>query len=181
MYLDCAVFENYRNISHFPFSFDPGINILYGKNAQGKTNVIEGIYFFGSGKSFRRAREKDLIQSDKNYSQISISYVDTVRENKMSVRLFRDMSKEMFKNGVKIGRTSNFIGNFRAVLFCPEHLAIVKNDPSERRAFLDHAISQIDRVYLSAWIKDFKKRPAIFVDPSLNPRYPYTIQNLAFK
>ena len=114
MYLDCAVFENYRNISHFPFSFDPGINILYGKNAQGKTNVIEGIYFFGNGKSFRRAREKDLIQSDKNYSQISISYVDTVRENKMSVRLFRDMSKEMFKNGVKIGRTSNFIGNFRA-------------------------------------------------------------------
>ena len=44
MYLDCAVFENYRNIVHFPFSFDPGINILYGKNAQGKTNVIEGIY-----------------------------------------------------------------------------------------------------------------------------------------
>ena len=156
MYLDCAVFENYRNISHFPFSFDPGINILYGKNAQGKTNVIEGIYFFGSGKSFRRAREKDLIQSDKNYSQISISYVDTVRENKMSVRLFRDMSKEMFKNGVKIGRTSNFIGNFRAVLFCPEHLAIVKNDPSERRAFLDHAISQIDRVYLSA-LMEYKK------------------------
>ena len=60
------------------------------------------------------------------------------------------MSKEMFKNGIKIGRTSNFIGNFRAVLFCPEHLAIVKNDPSERRAFLDHAISQIDRSYLSA-------------------------------
>ena len=150
MYLDCAVFENYRNIVHFPFSFDPGINILYGKNAQGKTNVIEGIYFFGSGKSFRHAREKDLIREGENHSQISIAYVDAVRENKMSVRFFRDMSKEMFKNGIKIGRTSNFIGNFRAVLFCPEHLAIVKNDPSERRAFLDHAISQIDRSYLSA-------------------------------
>ena len=60
MYLDCAVFENYRNISHFPFSFDPGINILYGKNAQGKTNVIEGIYFFGSGKKLSACAGKGL-------------------------------------------------------------------------------------------------------------------------
>lgn len=150
MYLDCAVFENYRNISHFPFTFDKGINILYGKNAQGKTNVIEGLYFFGSGKSFRRAREKDLIKSDVNHAQVSISYVDSVRENKMSMRLFRDLSKEMFKNGIKIGRMSNFIGNFKAVLFCPEHLSIVKNEPAERRGFLDGAISQINRPYLAA-------------------------------
>lgn len=129
MYLDCAVFENYRNIEHFPFSFDRGINILYGKNAQGKTNVIEGIYLFGSGKSFRHAKERDLIKSEENHGQISIAYVDSVRENKMSIRLFRDLSKEMFKNGVKIGRMSNFIGNFKAVLFCPEHLAIVKSEP----------------------------------------------------
>ncbi len=156
MYLDCAIFENYRNIGHYPFSFDKGINILYGKNAQGKTNVVEGIYLFSAGKSFRHARERDLILSDKNFSQVSISYVDSVRENKMSMRFFREMSKEMFKNGVKIGRMSNFIGNFKSVLFCPEHLSIVKDEPAERRTFLDNAISQIDRPYLAALMEHKK-------------------------
>ncbi len=156
MYLDCAVFENYRNIEHFPFTFDRGINILYGKNAQGKTNVVEGIYLFGSGKSFRHAREKDLIQTGKNHAQISISYVDATRENKMSYRMFRDLSKETFKNGVKIGRMSNFIGNFKAVLFCPEHLSIVKDEPAGRRTFLDSAISQLNRSYLAALMEHKK-------------------------
>ena len=156
MYLDCAVFENYRNIEHFPFSFDKGINILYGKNAQGKTNVIEGIYLFGSGKSFRHAREKDLIKADKNHAQVSIAYVDSVRENKMTYRMFRDLSKETFKNGIKIGRMSSFIGNFKAVLFCPEHLSIVKDEPAQRRNFLDSAISQINRPYLSALMEHKK-------------------------
>ncbi len=156
MYLDCAVFENYRNIEHFPFSFDKGINILYGKNAQGKTNVIEGIYLFGSGKSFRHARERDLIKSDKNHAQVSIAYVDSVRENKMSYRMFRDLSRETFKNGVKIGKMSSFIGNFKAVLFCPEHLSIVKDEPAQRRNFLDNAISQINRPYLAALIEHKK-------------------------
>lgn len=156
MVLDCAVFENYRNIEHFPFVFDPQVNILYGKNAQGKTNVIEGIYLFGSGKSFRHGREKDLIKSDKNFAQIGIGYTDSVRDHKMSLRLFRDMGKEMFKNGVKIGRMSNFIGNFRAVLFCPEHLSIVKNEPAERRSFLDNAISPMNRSYLTALMEHKK-------------------------
>ncbi|MBQ7308742.1 MAG: DNA replication/repair protein RecF [Clostridia bacterium] len=156
MYLDCAVFENYRNIEHFPFSFDKEINILYGKNAQGKTNVIEGIYLFGSGKSFRHARDKDLIKADQNHAQVSIAYVDSQRENKMSYRIFRDMSRETIKNGIKIGRMSSFIGHFKAVLFCPEHLAIVKNEPAERRGFLDAAISQFNRPYLAA-LMEYKK------------------------
>ncbi len=156
MYLDCAVFENFRNIEHAPLSFSPEINILYGNNAQGKTNVIEGIYYFGSGKSFRHARDKDLIMADKNHAQVSIAYVDSQRENKMACRIFREMHKELFKNGMKIGRVSNFIGNFKAVLFCPEHLSIVKNEPSERRNFLDSAISQFNRPYLAALMEHKK-------------------------
>lgn len=156
MYLDCAVFENYRNIEFFPFSFDKEINILYGKNAQGKTNVIEGIYLFGNGKSFRHAREKDLIKTDRSSAQISISYWDSLRENKMSYRVFRDMPKENFKNGIKITKMSDFIGNFKAVLFCPEHLSIVKSEPAERRGFLDGAISQFNRPYLAA-LMEYKK------------------------
>ena len=95
MHLNGAVFENYRNIDSFSFSFDPGINILYGKNAQGKTNVIEGIYLFGSGKSFRHARERDLIRYDCDHAQVAITYTDSVRENKMNYRVFRDTPKEI--------------------------------------------------------------------------------------
>ena len=153
MHLEVAIFENFRNIDNFPFSFSPGMNIIYGGNAQGKTNVIEGIYIFAGGKSFRRAREKDTIKFDKNFSQISISYADEKRENKMSVKYFREMKKECFINGVKTRKMSDFIGNFKAVLFCPEHLAIVKDEPSVRRAFIDSAISQIKPAYLGTLIE----------------------------
>lgn len=156
MYLNSASFENYRNIDSFSFAFDREINILYGKNAQGKTNVIEGIYLFGNGKSFRHAREKDLIRYHCDHSQIDISYTDSVRENKMQYRIHREAPKEISKNGIKVGRMSGFIGNFKAVLFCPEHLSIVKNEPAERRSFLDGAISQFHRPYLAA-LMEYKR------------------------
>ena len=150
MYLDVAVFENFRNIEHFPFSFSKGVNIFYGNNAQGKTNVLEGIYLFAGGKSFRHAREKDMIGFDSGKCQVSISYVTAERENRMAVRFFRDLKKQMFKNSVKIQRSADFIGNFKAVLFFPDHLGIVKNEPSVRRSFIDGAISQISPSYLSS-------------------------------
>lgn len=150
MYLDVAVFENFRNIEHFPFSFSKGVNIFYGNNAQGKTNVLEGIYLFAGGKSFRHAREKDMIGFDSDKCQVSISYVTAERENRMAVRFFRDLKKQMFKNSVKIQRSADFIGNFKAVLFFPDHLGIVKNEPSVRRSFIDGAISQISPSYLSS-------------------------------
>jgi DNA replication and repair protein RecF len=156
MYLNRAVFENYRNIEGFDFSFDKEINILYGKNAQGKTNVIEGIYLFGSGKSFRHVKEKDLIRYHCDRARVGITYIDSLRENGMNYQIFRDAPKDISKNGIKIGRMSGFIGNFKAVLFCPEHLCIVKNEPAERRSFLDGAISQFHRPYLSALI-EYKK------------------------
>ena len=156
MYLNSAIFENYRNIEAFSFSFDRDINILYGKNAQGKTNVIEGIYLFGNGKSFRHTKEKDLIRYHCSHARISLSYTDSVRENQMQFRIFSDAPKEISKNGIKVGRMSNFIGNFKTVLFCPEHLSIVKNEPAERRGFLDGAISQFHRPYLAA-LMEYKK------------------------
>ncbi len=149
MYLDNAVFECFRNIIHHPFIFTKGVNIFYGKNAQGKTNVLEGLYLFAGGKSFRHAREKDLIYFDAPHTQVSICYVTEEREVKMSVRYFRDFKKQMFKNGVKLNKTSDFIGNFKAVLFCPDHLGLVKNEPSVRRSFIDGAISQLSPLYLS--------------------------------
>lgn len=153
MYLESAVFENFRNIDHHPFGFKQGMNILFGGNAQGKTSVIEGIYLFAGGKSFRRAKDKEMIKNDKNFSQVSIGFSDSRRDNKMAVRTYRDMKKELFMNGVKLKKMSEFVGNFKAVLFCPEHLAIVRDEPSLRRNFVDSAISQIKPKYLSALIE----------------------------
>jgi len=94
-----------------------------------------------------------MIKNDKNFSQVSIGFSDSRRDNKMAVRTYRDMKKELFMNGVKLKKMSEFVGNFKAVLFCPEHLAIVRDEPSLRRNFVDSAISQIKPKYLSALIE----------------------------
>lgn len=150
MYLESAVFENFRNIDSFKFKFEKGINIFYGNNAQGKTNVLEGVYLFAGGKSFRHAKERDMICFEKENSRLSLSYITQERKNNMEIRLFRGLKKQMFKNGVKIPKASEFIGNFKSVLFFPDHLGIVKNEPSVRRGFIDGAISQISRPYLAS-------------------------------
>lgn len=149
MYLESAVFENFRNIDSFNFAFEKGVNIFYGNNAQGKTNVLEGIYLFAGGKSFRHAKERDMICFEKENARISLSYVTAERQNKMEMRLSRGLKKQMYKNGVKILKASEFIGNFKAVLFFPDHLGIVKNEPAIRRNFIDSAISQISPAYLA--------------------------------
>lgn len=153
MYLENAVFENFRNIDSFNFSFSKGVNIFYGNNAQGKTNVLEGIYLFAGGKSFRHAKERDMICFEKENARINLSYITEERRNKLEMRFGRGVKKQMFKNGVKIPKASEFIGNFKAVLFFPDHLGIVKNEPSVRRGFVDSAVSQISRTYLSDLIE----------------------------
>ncbi len=153
MYLENAVFENFRNIEKVSFTFSPGVNIFYGNNAQGKTNVLEGIYLFAGGKSFRHARERDMICFEKENARVGIGYATRERTNKMEMRLFRDAKKQMFKNGVKILRSADFIGNFKSVLFFPDHLSIVKNEPSVRRSFLDGALSQLSPVYLATLLE----------------------------
>ena len=148
MYLESAVFENFRNVEKFSFKFSKGVNIFYGNNAQGKTNILEGIYLFAGGKSFRHAKERDMICFEKENARVGINYVTEERSNKMELRFSRDSKKQMYKNGVKILRTAEFIGNFKSVLFFPDHLSIVKNEPSGRRSFVDGAISQFSPSYL---------------------------------
>lgn len=150
MYLKSAVFENFRNIKGFSFDFDKGMNILFGGNAQGKTAVIEGIYLFAGGKSFRKAKDKEMIKSGELGSHIDITFADERRENRMSLDFRPEARKEMSLNGMKVKKISEFLGNFKSVLFCPEHLAIVKDEPSIRRSFIDAALSQLNPYYLPA-------------------------------
>ncbi|MBQ0125069.1 MAG: DNA replication/repair protein RecF [Clostridiales bacterium] len=152
MYLKGASFENFRNIEKFSFDFDERINIIFGNNAQGKTNVIEGIYIFAGGKSFRHAKDADLRKFGSDFTNISVSFETAELEYKMAMRL-SDRRKELYRNDVKIKKLSEFIGTFKSVLFCPAHLSIVQAEPSVRRGFIDSALSQLKPKYLSALIE----------------------------
>ena len=154
-------YRDFRNIEEGTLTCSPGVTILYGKNAQGKTNMLEGVYMFAQGKSHRARVESELIRFGADAAYISMKYrsdksADFVgageshahSESELSMSIERGHRKTPYKNGVRLDRMSEMIGNFRAVLFSPEHLSIVKGAPSERRSFLDVAISQLRPVYV---------------------------------
>ena len=149
MKLNSISFENFRNIKNCSLTFSDGLNIIFGENAQGKTNVLEGIYLFACGRSFRVPRDREMIAHSEESSRLAIKYSDSVRENEMKVSLFEHGRRECTRNGMNIGKLSSFIGNFRAVIFSPEDLAIVKQEPALRRNFMDYSISQLRPMYVT--------------------------------
>lgn len=154
MILHSFTAESYRNIERAALSFRPGVNLLFGNNAQGKTNVLEGIYTFARGKSFRAASDADQVRFGELGFSIGIGFASEGRERTLSYRYY-DGTRVRKKNGAPV-TLHEMIGLFRAVLFCPEHLSLVKGGPSERRAFLNIALCQLDARYLSA-LSDYQK------------------------
>ena len=142
--------KNFRNIAQADVSFDPGVNILVGANAQGKTNLLEAIHFAALGKSFRTTHDEDLLKFGEEFCEISLDFTDSVRSQNISVRMMPGRRRQIEHNHVKITRLSDVVGAFRTVLFCPEHLSLIKDGPSERRNYLDIAISQLYPIYLKS-------------------------------
>lgn len=142
--------QNFRNIKEVSIEFHDGVNLFFGSNAQGKTNAIEGIYLFARGKSFRKAKEGDLIRFGCEGFRAEIEYETALGKESLSYAVHGGERKRM-KNGYKIEKVSEMIGSFRAVLFTPDHLGLVKDGPEERRAFLDVAICQCKPYYLAAY------------------------------
>ena len=146
-------YRNFRNISEAEIDFSPGVNVLIGNNAEGKTNALEGIYLMASGKSFRTPKERDMVKFGENFFEASLIMTDSEREQELYFKAYsaeHSKRRECKKNGVPLSKISELIGVFRAVLFCPEHLSIVKSGPAERRSFLDIAICQLRPVYLKS-------------------------------
>ncbi len=139
--------ENFRSASLAELNFSDGVNLLYGRNAEGKTNVLEAIYFFARGKSFRGARDADLVRFGAPGCSIEIEFIRRGEKETLAYRYFEG-SRARFLNGVRISAKES-IGRFNAVLFCPDHLSIVKGAPSQRREFMDVALSQLYGEYLS--------------------------------
>ena len=146
--------EGFRNIELCDISFNKGTNLLYGNNAQGKTNAIEGIYLFARGKSFRSAEDKELVGFGKAGFRIYVEYEDKNGENSLEYAFF-GRERRRKKNGYPIKSVKEMIGSFRAVLFYPDHLGLVKDSPEERRAFLNIAIGQCYPYYINCY-SDYK-------------------------
>ena len=157
--------ENFRNIGSASVTFTEGVNLLHGDNAQGKTNLLEAVYFTALGKSFRPVREAELIRFGEESAHVVNRFSDSVRPQTLSVRLFSGHGRRVVEqNGLKIGRMSEMVGAFRVVLFCPEHLSLIQGGPELRRGYLNVALSQLRPVYLQSlqrYNKLLKERNAL--------------------
>lgn len=142
--------ENFRNIRTCHVTFSPGVNLFCGKNAQGKTNAMEGIYLFSRGKSFRGASDKEMTQFGEKGFSLGVSYRDADGENDLSYTYYAG-DRRRTKNGYPLTKATEFVGHFRAVLFCPDHLSLVKGGPEERRAFLNIGIAASRPSYLKEY------------------------------
>ena len=140
--------ENFRNATG-SVSFCEGVNILLGNNAQGKTNLLEAVWLASSARSFRATREEQLIRFGADFASISLDFTDSRRQN-ITMKYLRGRRHAYEINKNKVTKLSDFVGRFRCVLFCPEHLSIIKGAPAIRRDFMDAAISQLRPMYVIA-------------------------------
>ena len=133
---------DFRNYGSFSVSFDDGINVLCGKNGIGKTNLLEGIFLFAGGKSFRGAKDREMIRFGCENAAVRLNFDTGGSTNELEARLFRGQKKQLFKNGFQVTRLSEYLGLFRAVVFTPDHMELIKGAPENRRRFLDIAMCQ---------------------------------------
>lgn len=141
-------YENYRNLMHGILLPCDGINIIYGRNAQGKTNLLEAIWLFTGGKSFRGAKDSELISFNQTISELKLTYYSEEREQTAKL-VVQNGRRRAELNGVPKKSASQLVGKFCAVLFSPEHLSLIKDGPALRRNFMDSALCQVKPAYAS--------------------------------
>lgn len=138
--------QGYRNYSYLYMEFTQNLNIFIGSNAQGKTNLIEAIYYAAMGTSHRSNQDIDLIQWNQPEAKATLFFERMSVENEVSFHFYRDKRREIFYNGQKI-RPKELVGAVNVVLFSPEDLFLIKGAPAGRRKFLDNEISQANPAY----------------------------------
>lgn len=141
--------RNFRNYENLEIHFDNGTNILYGDNAQGKTNILEAAYLSGTTKSHKGSRDKEMIRFEENESHIRTIVEKNQKEYQIDMHLRKNGSKGVAINKIPIKKASELFGILNIVFFSPEDLNIIKNGPAERRRFIDLELCQLDKLYLS--------------------------------
>lgn len=170
--------ENFRNYKSLDLELDPNKNILYGNNAQGKTNILEAIYICSTTKSHRSNKDIELIKFDEREAHIKIFLDKKDKEHRIDVHLRKNKTKGIAVNGIPIKRASELFGIFNVIFFAPEDLNIIKNGPSERRRFMDLELCQLDKMYVHNLInynKVLNQRNRLLKDISFNPKLEETL------
>lgn len=166
--------DGFRNYTDFTADFSPGVNVIWGENAQGKTNLLEAIGFLSGARSHRARGDKELISFHRDQGTITAEVTSRGRDFLLEVQLFRGARRRLFVNHVKCKTAAELGGIVQTVLFCPEDLALIKAGAAERRSFLDHAICQLRPRYAEALaqysklldhktriLRDWEKHPSL--------------------
>lgn len=159
MWINNVKIKNFRNYTDENINLNKNINVFYGENAQGKTNIIESIFLCGIGKSFRTKKDAEMINFNSSNSIIEVEYQKSDRDGKIKIEL--GTKKNIYLNGIKLKKLSELIGNINLVIFTPEDINILRGSPQERRRFLDIMISQLRPNYLncmSLYLKTLDQR-----------------------
>ncbi len=146
--------ENFRNYDNQKITFDKEKNVFFGLNGQGKTNIIEALYYFCTCKSFRSIHDKEVIKFEKDYSHIKIDFESRGRENTADIYITDKKSVKV--NGINLEKLSELIGMTNMVIFTPEHLNLIREGPGIRRSFIDVFISQTKPAYFSYLMNYYK-------------------------
>ncbi len=163
---------DYRNYASLNLQFDKGTNILYGDNAQGKTNILEAIYVAATTKSHKGSKDREIINFDKEEAHIRTYLEKEGIETRVDMHLCKSRSKGIAIDGQKIKKASQLLGLCNVVFFSPEDLGIIKNGPAERRRFIDMELCQIDSFYLynlNHYNKTVNQRNKLLKDMYMNP------------
>lgn len=147
MYVKHFNAQNYRNLQQFDIEFDPNVNIFIGQNAQGKTNLLEAIYFLALTRSHRTSNDKELIAFSKDYANITGHVYKSQVDLSLRILLTKK-GKKVWINRIEQPKLSKYVGQLNAILFSPEDLELIKGAPSLRRRFMDQEFGQISTEYL---------------------------------
>ena len=159
MWINKIKLNNFRNYNKEEIRLEKNINIFYGENAQGKTNIIEAIFLCSMGKSFRAKKDTEMILLNEENATIEIEFQKLDREGKIKIELYN--KKNVYVNGIKIKKLSELLGNINVVIFTPDDINILKGGPQNRRRFLDIMISQLKPNYmynLNLYLKTLEQR-----------------------
>lgn len=169
---------NFRNYDFLDLKFSEGTNILYGDNAQGKTNVLEAIYLSATTKSHKGSKDRDIVKFDSEESHIRTYIEKQGIPYKVDMHLRKNKSKGIAVEGQKIKKAADLLGLLNVVFFSPEDLSIIKNGPAERRRFVDMELCQLDSFYLynlNHYNKIVNQRNKLLKDMHFNPELKETL------
>lgn len=147
MYIKYLKLINFRNYKELDIEFDKNINIFVGDNAQGKTNILESMYYCSIGKSPRTSKDKELINWDNKESYIKVHILKKLFNKKIEIKIFKEGKKGININSIKVSKLSELMGVLNVVMFSPEDLKIIKESPVYRRKFLDIELCKFSKKY----------------------------------